>query len=249
MPSANGSGVIATATFKAVAAGESKLDLYSDDPYQPDEVKLAADPPPDSVVAIPNVAIDGHVVVSSDPLDPPDPPADPPDPPAASTPVLTAHAFTLKTVVGQGYSLPIEAIAVNQGNLIETFDLSSYANTTEIGKQTLTLTNGSYTTAFFVWNTNGFPYGDYSVTAQAFVSGKNYVTNDTAVDAWVTVTIPGDIKGDHVVDIYDAILMAIAFSSTPGGRTWNINADINNDNIADIYDAIILANHFEQQFP
>jgi len=72
--SANGTGVLATVTFKAIAVGESLLDLFSKDPYKPDEVKLAADPPA-SVVPIPNVAIDGHVVVS------PDPPSVPPDPP------------------------------------------------------------------------------------------------------------------------------------------------------------------------
>lgn len=72
--SANGSGVLATATFKALAVGESLLDLFSKDPYNPDEIKLVADPPPDSVVAIPNVAIDGHVIVSPDPPGPADPP-------------------------------------------------------------------------------------------------------------------------------------------------------------------------------
>jgi len=81
--SANGSGVLATATFKAIAVGESSLGLFSKDPFRPDEVKLATDPPPDDVVPIPNVAIDGHVVVSPDPPAPvpPDPvPPDPPDP-------------------------------------------------------------------------------------------------------------------------------------------------------------------------
>lgn len=81
--SANGSGVLAVATFKAIAEGESLLDLFSKDPYKPDEVKLVADPPA-SVVPIPNVAIDGHVIIVPDPPQPPsDPPSDPPsgDPP------------------------------------------------------------------------------------------------------------------------------------------------------------------------
>jgi len=77
--SANGSGVLATATFKAIAACGSSLDLFSKDPYKPDEVKLATDPPPDDVLPIPNVAIDGYVNVSSDPSDPIDP-----DPPTIS---------------------------------------------------------------------------------------------------------------------------------------------------------------------
>lgn len=70
--SANGSGVLATATFKSTAAGESSLNLFSKD-WKPCQIKLASDPP-DNVAEIPNVAISGHVVISSDPSDPPDPP-------------------------------------------------------------------------------------------------------------------------------------------------------------------------------
>lgn len=87
LKSANGSGVLAIATFKAIAVGESSLGLFSKDPFKRHEVKLVADPPPDDVVPIPNVATDGHVVVSPDPPSvpsdpPPDPPSDPPNDPA-----------------------------------------------------------------------------------------------------------------------------------------------------------------------
>ncbi|MGA3191948.1 MAG: cohesin domain-containing protein [Candidatus Bathyarchaeia archaeon] len=246
LSSANGSGVLATATFKAVAAGESLLDLYSKDPYTPDEVKLVSDPPPDSVAAIPNVAADGHVFVSSDPADPPDPP---PNPPPPTTPALTAHALAPKTVVGQGYKLPISVTTANQGDLTETFSVASYANTAEIGEQTLTLSNGSSTTVSFVWNTNGFAYGNYSVTAQAFVPGQTSTASDTVVDAFVIVTIPGDLSGDFKVNISDAILLSSAFNSKPGSSHWNPNADINGDGVVNILDSIILANHFLEHYP
>lgn len=81
--SANGTGVLAVATFKALAEGESLLDLFSTDPCTPDEVKLVADPP-NIVVPIPNVAIDGHVIIV------PDPPQAPSDPPPEDLPVLTS---------------------------------------------------------------------------------------------------------------------------------------------------------------
>lgn len=73
----NGSGTLATITFNATAPCQSLLDLLSILPFKPDEVKLATC----SGQHIPNVAIDGHVVVSSDPVDPPQ---DPPVP--ANTP-------------------------------------------------------------------------------------------------------------------------------------------------------------------
>jgi len=59
----------------------------------------------------------------------------------------------------------------------------------------------------------------------------------------------GDINGDSIVDIYDAILLANAYNSTPEKVNWNPKADINGDNIVDIYDAILLANHYNQHYP
>jgi len=67
---ADGNGTLATITFKATAPGESLLDLYSDYPFTPDEVKLVTCCPE----PIHHVAVDGYVVVSPDPDDPPDPP-------------------------------------------------------------------------------------------------------------------------------------------------------------------------------
>jgi parallel beta-helix repeat protein len=63
------------------------------------------------------------------------------------------------------------------------------------------------------------------------------------------VRLRGDINGDRIVDIYDAILLANAYNSTPGKANWNPDADINEDNIVDIYDAILLANHYNQRYP
>lgn len=71
---ANGSGTLATVTFNAIAAGEGELDLFSDPPYRSDQIKLVTCGPE----PIPHTVIDGYVVVSADPADPPNPPSDPP---------------------------------------------------------------------------------------------------------------------------------------------------------------------------
>lgn len=73
---ADGSGTLATITFHATAPGESVLDLHSILPLKPDEAKLCTCGPE----PIPNTAVDGYVIVSSDACDPPDDPPDPPDP-------------------------------------------------------------------------------------------------------------------------------------------------------------------------
>jgi nitroreductase len=56
--------------------------------------------------------------------------------------------------------------------------------------------------------------------------------------------LPGDVNGDGVVNILDAILLSSAFWSTPTSSTWNPYADLNNDGIVNILDAITLANNF-----
>jgi hypothetical protein len=70
------------------------------------------------------------------------------------------------------------------------------------------------------------------------------LSDNTIVDGIVKVKIPGDINGDDIVDIYDALLAAAAFASTPGDPNWNPAADLNGDGIVDIYDVITLAAYF-----
>ena len=56
--------------------------------------------------------------------------------------------------------------------------------------------------------------------------------------------ILGDINGDGTVDIFDALLLAAAYGSTPQDQRWNPNADLNRDGTVDIFDAIILSTRF-----
>jgi PKD repeat protein len=123
------------------------------------------------------------------------------------------------------------------------------------------------------WNGTGYPpivnytwdFGDSNFTSayypsivHTYTAAGNYTVNLKVTDAdgfqanathlvSVQQSMPiGDINGDGVVDIYDAIQMANAFNTTPSSPKWNPNADLNCDGAVDIYDAIILANHFGQ---
>ena len=148
---------------------------------------------------------------------------------------------TSKTVVGQGYLVSINATVENQGNFTETFNVTVYANTAVIQTESIILTNGNLTTLSFTWDTTGFAYGSYTISANIT---QVDTTVDTYVDGTVKVVIPGDINGDGKVNILDAIKLAGAFGSKPVDPTWNPNADINNDEKVNILDAIILAGHF-----
>lgn len=87
--------------------------------------------------------------------------------------------------------------------------------------------------------------GNYTVTLNVTdASGFNSTVTHTATVRQNTLL--GDINGDGVVDIYDAILLSNAFNTTPSSPKWNPNADLNGDGAVDIYDAIIMANHFGQ---
>lgn len=103
-----------------------------------------------------------------------------------------------------------------------------------------------------------YPEGTYGLTFKLPWTGKLgaydiYATSNYN-DEWVYYStmfkvnpgspLLGDVNEDGIVDIYDAILLALAFGSTPGEPNWDVRCDFNRDDIVDIYDAIILANNY-----
>jgi hypothetical protein len=164
--------------------------------------------------------------------------------------VAVTNVTTSKTVVGQGYDVDVTVTAADLGDYPETFNVTVYANTTVIASQNVTLSGGNSTDITFTWNTTGFAYGNYTISAYAWpVPGETNTANNNFTGGAVRVTIPGDLNGDGTVDIYDAIILASAYGSTPGSPNWNPNADILGDGIVDIYDAIALAAHYGQSIP
>ena len=148
----------------------------------------------------------------------------------------------LKTVVGQNYPFFVNVTVVDEGFYNDTFSLSALANGTSFGTQTESLLVGNMTVVVFSWNTTGVAFGNYVISARVN-------SDDPFMGGSVKVSIPGDVNGDGTVDIYDAIILAGAFNTTPTSAKWNPNVDINSDGFVDIYDAILLANHFNQHYP
>ena len=155
-----------------------------------------------------------------------------------------------KSAVGQNYSMSILVTVKNYDTFIETFTTRVYANATVIASQTITLPSGNTSQLVFTWNTTDFAYGNYAISAYAQpVLGETDIEDNTFVDGYVFVSIPGDVNSDQRVNILDAILLAIAFGSRPGAPSWSPNADINDDHRVNILDAIILSNHFGERDP
>lgn len=149
-----------------------------------------------------------------------------------------------KTVVTTGDSMSINATVTNEVYFQETFNVALFANDIFIALQNVTLVEGASLPLCFTWNSTGFAKGSYSVTMVAEPVQGEMNIGDNYVTIYVFITIAGDLNGDQVVDIYDAIILANHFGIGRYHPLWDANIDINNDDFIDIFDAILLAANY-----
>ena len=72
---------------------------------------------------------------------------------------------------------------------------------------------GSSTGISFAWNTSGFAYGDYTITAVAdSLLGEADTSDNTLIGDTILVTILGDINGDIYANAKDAIILDAHFN-------------------------------------
>jgi len=160
----------------------------------------------------------------------------------------------LKSVTGEGYTLPINMTTINYGVYTETFNVTFYVNTTLVESRTVALASGSSTTMTFPWDTTGLAYGNYILGAYAEpVLNETYVA-DNNVTWTVHVGVPGDVSGptqgvyDGTTNMRDVQYLILRFNTNPSSSNWNPNADINDDgtvNMRDIQIAILNFNQHE----
>lgn len=65
----------------------------------------------------------------------------------------------------------------------------------------------------------------------------------------IIMTLTGDITNNGIVDIFDAISLALAFGSKTGDPSFNDAADINGSGNIDIFDAILVSNNYGRTVP
>jgi parallel beta-helix repeat protein len=153
--------------------------------------------------------------------------------------IATANMTSSKTIVGQDHVLQINVTATNQGSYTQTFSVTAYANATSIETKTATLENGNSTIITFTWDTTTVPYGNYTISAYANpLPGEVDTADNTYKDATVLVTVPGDVNGDRIVDIFDiGTISAHWYPGPPAGPLgYDANCDINDDRTVDIFD-------------
>jgi hypothetical protein len=158
-----------------------------------------------------------------------------------------------KTIIGQGFTLYVNVTVQNQGTYTETFDVTAYANTTEIGTQTVTLTSGNSTTITFTWNTTGFAKGNYTISAYAWpLRDETDVSDNNCTNGWTVVTIPGDVDGNFEVDIYDVTAICVCYDSKigpPRDPIYYPNCDLDGNGVIDIFDVTTACITYGQKYP
>jgi hypothetical protein len=164
--------------------------------------------------------------------------------------VAVVDIISLKTVVGQGYSLCVNVTVRNRGDYTEVFNLTLHATTTIIDTLTnMTLMSGNSTTISFIWNTTTVAYDNYTISCNIPpVQDEIYTVNNILVDGWVSVTIPGDVDGDYDVDIYDIVKMCAAYGCKIGDLGYDANCDVDVDGDIDIYDIVIACSHYGETY-
>jgi len=153
--------------------------------------------------------------------------------------------------VGQGFSLNVTMNTLNYGINAETLNVTTHANSTAIQTfANVAMAGRNSTTLTFTWNTTGFAYGNYTLSAYAWpVPGETYTADNTYTYGLVSVTIMGDIDGNGWVNVLDAIDLSTSFGKSTGQAGFNPNADFNHSGVVNILDAITLATHYDWRNP
>lgn len=154
-----------------------------------------------------------------------------------------------KTVAGQGYPVSINVTVENQGTASETFNITIYANANDVSKlENLALSSGSSAVFTFTLDTVGFAYGNYTISAVVslppYIVDVDPADNSKPANREVMITIPGDVNGDRIADVYDSVLLAKAYDTQPESPRWNPETDVNSDDKTDASDLNILSTNY-----
>jgi outer membrane protein assembly factor BamB len=176
--------------------------------------------------------------------------------------VAVTNVTALKTIVGLGYNLNITVTATDLGDCPETFNITVYANTTSIGSQNVSLSSGASANIPFIWNTSGFAYDNYTLSAYAWpVPNEKNTADNNFTGGLVNVGLPGDVDGNGRVNMGDISSLCDGFGATigPDGNYWHKpprildpfspNLDIDGNGTINMGDIVTALGNFGQHYP
>jgi peptide/nickel transport system substrate-binding protein len=154
--------------------------------------------------------------------------------------VATIGVVPSKTAIGQGYTTSFNFTFENQGNCLEIFNITIYANTTIIGTLAFNMTGGNSKLVNFVWNTTGFAEGNYTISAVAdTVPGEIDILDNRLTDGWILITKVGDLNLDGIINYKDASLFRLAYIGA-----YSYLADFNQDEVINYKDASLFRTYY-----
>ncbi len=173
---------------------------------------------------------------------------------------VAVKCVTSKSVIGQGCSSTIKVTVINVGTYTETFNITTFANTTIISTATdIALASGNSTIIDFVWNTASFDKGNYTLRAYLEpVPDETNPSDNNFTDGWVIVAMVGDITGsdgwpDGKCDMRDIGLVARYFGQTapPAPANCDFTGPTTGvpDGKVDMRDIGLVARHFGETDP
>ena len=150
-----------------------------------------------------------------------------------------------------GRIVNITVVVKNNGEIAETFNITIYRNSTEIGKIRVTnLGVGENTTKIFNWNTSGLtPCQNWTIRAEAPIVGDVNPDDNTFTDGTVKIKMIGDVNVDGIVNIYDMRVVAKAYTARPGSPNWNPQADLYQDGKINIHDLVVVGRNYGKRCP
>jgi outer membrane protein assembly factor BamB len=129
-----------------------------------------------------------------------------------------------RTVVGQGFLLPINVTVKDEGTYTENFNVTLYYNDNVIDKRETTLTTMDSTTLAFTWNTTDVPLGNYTISALASTVADEIDTDDNiCIGNVVEVRLP----------IHDIAVANVTSCKTVIGQGYSAHISITVENKGD----------------
>jgi outer membrane protein assembly factor BamB len=95
--------------------------------------------------------------------------------------VAVANIVPEETLIQQDQTISVNVTAADSGNYTETFNVTLYYDSVEIGLQNVTLDTGESQVLTFVWNTTGVSLGNYTLKATASTVPYEVSTDDNTV--------------------------------------------------------------------
>jgi len=160
--------------------------------------------------------------------------------------MTVSRSFAYAGISANPVKINVTASNLGSGPGSETFNVTLLANTTQIGRQLITLGAGASLVVTFSLNTTLLVRGNYTLTARASpVMGETNLSNNIVTGGNVyTVKLAGDVNGDCAVNFLDLGRIGSAFLTTIGHTGYDPQADLNNDGAINFIDLGVVGSNF-----